>query len=339
MKSAWAAQGIALLFYFVYYITEIDHNQLEVSNHIAKDSLFVCYHALLFLFVNYVLLKHFFVKRRLLLFFILLFVTIVFFGAVEEGIVEKILYPTSRGVNDVTWQSIYYFFQDIFMPLAVFVSLKMVYDNFEKQQALDEIQKNSLSNELKFLKSQIQPHVLFNSLNNLYEYTLDKSDKAPDLVLRLSSVLRYVLYETQEDYVSLRKELSFIQEYIELHEIQLEGRGIVRFEIAENAQKSKLRIAPFLLIPFLENSFKHSIETQVEGIQIVLQIQLDETELKFQLENNFGAKNTSTSQLTTGGIGLENVKKRLELLYPEKHKLNYTKADAIFKVDLELNLD
>ena len=139
-----------------------------------------------------------------------------------------------------------------------FASIKIVSDNIANQKRIEQIEKDSLTNELKFLKSQIQPHILFNSLNNLYEYTLSKSDKAPDLVLQLSNVLRYVLYETTAEHIALSKELHFVKEYIALQEIQLEGRGQIDFNLEHQKPLDQLIISPFLMIPFIENCFKHS---------------------------------------------------------------------------------
>ena len=139
--------------------------------------------------------------------------------------------------------------------------------------------RDSLSNELKFLKSQIQPHILFNSLNSLYDYTLSKSDKAPELVLQLSSVLRYVLYDTTENLVPLTTELNFIEDYISLQKMQLEGRGTIEFSIKKNSTSETLKIAPFLLIPFIENSFKHSLSSKERAIIIKVQIDIQDLSL------------------------------------------------------------
>lgn len=225
MKKEWIVQLVALVIYYLDSIKEVSHEGVEFSATPGKDLLYILFHLTLLLAVNYILIPKLFNKKKYFLFFVSLVALIVIYGVLEEAVVERMLDPNSRGRNPVNWQSIYWFFGEIMVPLLAFMSIKFVFDNIERQKKLEEIEKNSLRNELKFLKSQIQPHILFNSLNNIYEYTLSKSDKAPELVLLLSNVLRYVLYETTTEKVPLSDELKFIEDYIELQKIQLEGRG------------------------------------------------------------------------------------------------------------------
>lgn len=338
IKKEWIYQLVVLLIFYMDSVLEIDNKKVIISDHLGINFCFLLFHATLFLTVNYVLIPKLFYTKKYLLFFASLLGLIIVFGVIEEGVVEQILTPNSRGRNEVTWQSIYWFFGEIIVPLLAFMSIKFGFDNFEKQQALERIEKNNLTNELKFLKSQIQPHILFNSLNNLYNFALVKSDKTPDLILKLSNVLRYILYETTTEKVALSKELDFVEDYIDLQKAQFEKRGIINYVLKKEAEDESLKIAPFILIPFIENSFKHSFGTKIKGIRIDIQINIYEKELQLLISNNFEKDNNKKDELIYSGIGLKNVKKRLNLLYPDQHHLNLTSFNENYHVRLNLKL-
>ena len=339
MKKEWLVQLIALLIYYLDYTLDMHGEKGIVIQSLGKTFVFIFFHAVLFFTLNYALIPRLFYKKRYLLFFVILILLISLFGVIEEGLLEKFLYPNSRGRNPVNLISIYYFFGEIFVPLLGFASIKILFDNIDNQQKIEQIEKDSLKNELKFLKSQIQPHILFNSLNNLYEYTLSKSDKAPEIVLQLSNVLRYVLYETSSELVPLSKELTFVQDYVALQIVQLEGRGEVTFNLEEKyPMDDQLSIAPFLLIPFIENGFKHSSSTKVGGIEVTIKVLIHSNKITLIVHNNFDEKNRPLDDLTTKGIGLKNVRKRLELLYFNRYELKIEGTDDFYKVRLDLNL-
>lgn len=337
MKKEWLALIVVLIIFYLNSIIYLSHNEVHISSMLLVDFIMSMYHALLFVFVSYYLIPKFFYTKQYFYFFLLLFASIILFAIVEEGVVEKIIAPNSRGLDPVSWKSIYYFLGEVTVPLLAFVTIKLLFDNLENEKRIEQIEKNQLTNELKFLKSQIQPHILFNSLNNLYDFTLSKSDRAPELVLGLSNVLRYVLYETVEEKVILTKEVDFLKDYIELQKMQLEGRGQINFQIKETTNPDGLKISPFLLIPFIENSFKHSLQTKEKEIVINLEIEIKEKELILMIENNFEKQNSS-NDLLAKGIGLENVKKRLELLYPNQYQLNIEDQNNWYKVNLKIDL-
>lgn len=339
MKKEWILQLVVLFIFYLESIIFLSHGEVHISDMLGVDFIILLYHALLFLFVNYVLIPKFFYKKKYVLFFLALFAAIIIWAVVEEGIIEQILAPTSRGIDPVSWKSVYFFIGDTIVPLLSFMTIKFVFDNLEHERKMEQIEKDKLGNELKFLKSQIQPHILFNSLNNLYDFTLSKSDKAPELVLGLSNVLRYVLYETTTEQVTLSKELAFVNDYIALQKMQLEGRGEINFEINEETSVEDLKIAPFLLIPFIENSFKHSLDSKEKEIIINTKIDIRDQQLFLLVENNFEASNSTSDDLLTKGIGLKNVEKRLSLLYPDKHQLEIEEKENWYKVQLNLNLE
>ncbi|GAB3490401.1 histidine kinase [Spirosoma knui] len=203
-----------------------------------------------------------------------------------------------------------------------------------KQEAFKQIEREKLQAELQLLKSQIHPHFLFNTLNNLYAFTLRKSDQSPAVVLKLSELLSYMLYDCNAPEVSLEKEITFMQNYIGLEQLRYGDRLDMSVTISGDYQ-DKL-IAPLLLVPFLENAFKHGTSEQLEQAWMHLDLSVQDDRLKFKLINS--REVTSHDDTYVGGIGLQNVKKRLELLYPNRYNLRIKAEDETFMVTLTLTL-
>ncbi|MEL7159342.1 MAG: histidine kinase, partial [Bacteroidota bacterium] len=273
--------------------------------------------------------------RRFIAFGAALLTLISLFAVGEETGLERLFFPDTRGKDAMSFNNLLYYFGEVGFPLLGFLSLKILTDADATRLRLQDLEKERLGNELKALRSQIQPHVLFNSLNNLYEYILRGEKAAPELVLRLSRVLRYVLYETREEVVSLAGEINFLTDYLSLQKMQLEGRGRVFYRIAPVGRSYE--IAPFLLIPFVENCFKHSLGSLATGIDISIRLTVTDGTLRLETRNNYAPRQTDSRYLTYSGIGLENVRKRLELLYPDRHRLTIEDDGDYFHVVLHLN--
>ncbi|PWN06320.1 hypothetical protein DDZ15_10895 [Rhodohalobacter mucosus] len=184
--------------------------------------------------------------------------------------------------------------------------------------------------ELALLRSQVNPHFFFNTLNNLYSLVVQKSDKAPDVILKLSDMMRYTIYEGDKESVRLEDEIGYLQQYIDLHKIRYNKKVDVRFNAPDAADTF---VAPLLFIVLLENAFKHGVETMREGAYIHITLENEGGNVRFEIRNNF---NEFTVE-ETSGIGLENLKKRLRLLYPGRHSLDIVKENNNFTVTLELN--
>jgi len=206
---------------------------------------------------------------------------------------------------------------------------------FKREKEASELKSENLNSELKFLRSQINPHFLFNALNNIYSLSVIKSEKTPDNILKLSDMLRYIIYDCNADRVPLDKEMSYIQNYVDLQ--KLKDDKITNIDINFEKAKGNTMIAPMIFIPFIENSFKHSKIEDVDQGFITIKIENDENKLKFLVENSLPAQQYAKDKV--GGVGLENVKRRLQLLYPGTHNLSIQTADGIFRVGLELDLD
>jgi two-component system, LytTR family, sensor kinase len=196
-----------------------------------------------------------------------------------------------------------------------------------------ELEKEKVKTELSYLKQQINPHFLFNSLNSIYSLSLSKSDVTTSSILKLSSILRYMLYESEDSLVSLKDEIRTIQDYFDLQKLRLTNKVSINLQINGNAEGYK--IAPFMLIPLIENAFKYGVDNVNESfINIVLSIK--DSKLKLKVTNNIVSNNIKQSK--NSGIGLKNIQRRLELLYPHDYTFETTKSQSVFTVLLELKL-
>jgi len=225
----------------------------------------------------------------------------------------------------------------IFIVVFLAASIKLLKHWYNIQTMNQILAKEKLEAELKFLRSQIHPHFLFNTLNNLYALTIKKSDKSPEVVLRLSEMLDYMLYECNEKMVSLNKEIKLIQNYIALEKLRYEKR--LKIELNIKGRISNRQIAPMLLFPFVENSFKHGVSKSADKSWIKINLEINRGGLLFNIKNGLppggGEKNISGSE----GIGLENVKKRLDLLYGRRYNLSINRTKNEYTVDLQIELD
>lgn len=207
---------------------------------------------------------------------------------------------------------------------------------FAKRKEADLIlsKTETLETELKLLKSQINPHFLFNALNNIYALSAIDANKTQKSISYLSNMLRYVLYECERPYVSLQKEVDYIEDYIRL--FVLKSSKDYPIYTAFSMADAHVEIAPMLLIPFVENAFKHSNIEKIDNTLIKIQIDSDSDQIVFKIENTLAENEVTKDEV--GGIGLENVKKRLAILYPNKHTLNISEENEIFKVELILKI-
>lgn len=261
----------------------------------------------------------------------MLFKELIF--SIEEFFLEKVYFPNSRGMS---FPGILFSLGQVLPIIFILSGFKFAWDALTKQRELDELKAIIKESELQFLKSQINPHFLFNNLNNLYSYAIENSPKTPAIILELSSVLRYMLYECREKYVPLSKEIEHLQNFTQLSELQIEERGVVKFTTPDI--HSNYQIAPLILIVFIENAFKHSQASQSSNILIDIDIQISEDgKLRFNCKNNFYPETHVHD--TTRGIGLENVKKRLQLIYPHAHQLEIRQTDTYYEVYLTMQLN
>ena len=216
---------------------------------------------------------------------------------------------------------------------------KIVTDWFYYLREKQVLETETMQSELRFLKSQINPHFLFNTLNNLYALTLKKSDLAPEIVIKLSEMMRYMLYDCNEKRVLLSKEVAYLQNYLDLEKLRQGNSVSITFTV--EGQISEQKIAPLLFIPFLENSFKHGLNSYItNGGFVNVLLQVDQQTVHFSIENSKPEKvPIADPNRRSGGIGLVNVHRRLNLMYPNQYELKIDNNPKTYVVDLMIELE
>lgn len=281
--------------------------------------------------ISFLLLPRFYQNKKLvelIIYSSLVVLSVIF---VEELFLERIFFPGNRGKKI----NIIFTVLQVFPKIMMLVGFKLGWDSLTIRKENEKLKDLATQNELQFLQSQINPHFLFNNLNNLYSYALEKSDKTPEIILQLSGLLRYMLYECKEEYVSLRKDTDQLSNFVSLNELQIEDRGTVTFTTSPNL--NEYSIAPLLMIVFVENAFKHSVSSLSQDIKINVDINVDkEGKLQFICENSY-SESTNIDSIANG-IGLVNVKKRLDLIYKDRYNLETRAKNGIYHVLLNIDL-
>ena len=243
---------------------------------------------------------------------------------------EKNLDPDKAYLFRCAWENVMFN-----CPTAggIALGIKLLKQWYLKQKETQQVAASKAKAELQLLKAQVHPHFLFNTLNNIYSFTLNSSPKASEMIDKLSGLLQYIIHECNQAEVPLRKEISMIKDYMSLEKIRYGDEIYMTIDIRGDC--SDKMIAPLLLIPFVENSFKHGASKMLSKPSVNLNIILENQTLHFMLSNS---KPEEYNLQRNGGIGLGNVQKRLQLLYPGKHELNMMAAPEHFTVLLEIEL-
>lgn len=321
-----------------YYLLEGRYN----SNLSVKRAILLLLVQMPMVYINIgLLIPKLFSKKKYLWFVIsqivLLIISVYFFEFILDHFRElffSLERKSRRPPGPPGTRSIFNYLLGLFLLLlSTIVEIAAISAKKEKEAAL--LKSENLHSELKFLRSQINPHFLFNTLNNLYSLAITKSDNTPEVIMQLSNMLRYNLYEANDkEKVAIEKEIAYIKNYIELFQLRDEGiRQQVHFEytIHQSAQ-----IAPMLLIPFVENAFKHSKVETGSDAEINIHLIVHDQKINFSIVNTLPKDTLQKDE--TGGIGIENVRKRIALIYPERSKLGISEANQRFRVELTIDL-
>ncbi|HBL77196.1 MAG: hypothetical protein A2W90_14810 [Bacteroidetes bacterium GWF2_42_66] len=228
----------------------------------------------------------------------------------------------------------YYGFWDITLYLIVFLLLTTLIKLARAWFVVKQLEQENTENQLKALRSQLNPHFLFNSLNNIYSLARKKDDAAPEVILKLSDILRYVIYDSDKDETDLKSEVEFIRKYVELQLLRLQNKD--RVKMVAEGEIGDQRIAPLLFIPFIENSFKHGL-TQTNEELIDINLVGRRESIYFRIKNNKG-KTDFREKTKYQGVGIANVKKRLELLYKDRYRLEINDSKSNYEIKLEIKL-
>ncbi|MFN4313623.1 MAG: sensor histidine kinase [Chitinophagaceae bacterium] len=214
-------------------------------------------------------------------------------------------------------------------------AIKLMKTLFLKEQRNSELQKQHIASQLRLLQAQVHPHFLFNTLNNIYAETQANAPKAAAMVSGLSALLRFILYESDKPVIELHREIRMIEDYVNLERIRYGNEPDIQFN--RPAETGNTVIAPLLLLPFVENAFKHGASQMLDQPWISIQIELDNNRLYMKVMNGKPPRPSRRSE--TSGIGIENVQKRLQFLYPGKHQLQIVAEEDVFIVNLKIELE
>jgi two-component system, LytTR family, sensor kinase len=230
----------------------------------------------------------------------------------------------------------YYGFLDISLYFVIYIFVTNLLRLARGWFHLQEIEKEKTVAELKALKSQINPHFLFNSLTSIYSLARKNSTQVPEKVIQLSDLMRHIIYDSDVEYILLPKEIEMIRNYIELQNLRTPENEKIELEVTGEVEGKK--VAPLIFLPFVENSFKHGLKSGAENPFVKIKIEVFENNLVFEIENSKG-KASEINDSKYKGIGIENVKKRLGLIYPNQHSLNISETENTFKVILQIKLN
>ncbi len=291
--------------------------------------------ALLVYITNYLLIPKLLYKKKYVLFACVYLSFIFLVGLLKIYVNEKLLSHFFQGVNIFSdfRERVYDNIIPLFLLTSTGAATKLVFDYVQSQRRLAAISQEKSETELKFLKSQINPHFLFNSLNSIY-FLIDKQNTAArKTLLQFSDLLRYQLYECNADSIPIEKEIAYLEDYIRLQQLRKDNHYEVSFQ---SNHIGGFNIAPLLLIPFVENAFKHISHYGDKKNFVCVKMEKTNGAFLFNVENS--KNNAERSTEPKGGIGLANVTRRLELLYPGKHQLKIEDNNGSFKVGLQIDI-
>jgi len=279
-------------------------------------------------YVHFYLHTQFFNKRKYLIYILLIIPLILLFGYLSELSVDKIIFESEYDRSGYT---------DVTIILVFTTGLRYFRRGINQQYRMQEMEANQLKAELNLLKSQVNPHFLFNTLNNLFSVAQKNNDnETADGLLKLSRLMRYMIYESNAELVSLEKEITYIKNYIELQKLRFDNQELLKVNLQITDNFKSTFICPMILIPFIENAFKHGLSTE-EHNKIDIALGIENKTLNLKVKNTISNLKNGTDKKNSG-IGLDNVKRRLNLVYPNRHDLTINSDNEFFYVDLKIEL-
>lgn len=323
-----------VVFFFFLIIMDSGDTSL-ITKMIHKLIRIIFYVLIVYSNLNYLFPKYL-KSNNVLVYVILLFLLVALATPIEVALHYLLFNNEGMTFSDVfTLKNNSRFFLGSFFIAFSSSIYKIINDWVEHQRERSELQKQNLRSELKFLKTQINPHFFFNTLNSLYALTLKKSDKAPEIVLKLSDMMRYMLYESNERTIALSKEIAYINNYLDLEKLRHGDNFAISFDLEGDANGHQ--IAPLLFIPFLENSFKHGLDHELKSGYVTIKLSITDNDLELIVKNSKPKRIKGHDGLKKiGGIGLTNVRRRLNILYPNKFTLETHDLDSEFLVKMNL---
>ena len=347
-KLNWKLRPVLLhIFFWICFLAlplllgpnSASNNPREIDRHFQWNMFFVVFGLFnipLFYFNTEFLLRKILKKRGVLIYIILLVISLLVMLWFHEELF-KWFFPEmangggQRGNGFRRGTSLRIIFQLLFI-VAIGISYRFLSDNMTDQEVKKEEENERLKSELSFLRSQISPHFMFNVLNSIVSLSRRKPEMVEPVVIKLSELMRYMIYETSDSKVSIDKEFSYLESYIELQRLRF-GNDI-KIDFKHNLSSSPSSIEPMLLIPFVENAFKHGVG-MVQNPSIDIELNDDKKSLFFSVRNQVSKQNSEIKD-ESSGIGLANVRRRLELLYPDQHELKIDEKKDSYLVELTI---
>lgn len=279
-------------------------------------------------------LPRYLLKKRYVAYFSAVIISAIGY-LIAQSLFDYYLYGYVIGPmrNSDLMEALSYNFFSTLWYIGLMLALKLSMDWYGQQLIIQKITVEKLHAEVNFLRAQVNPHFLFNALNNLYALTLKQSALAPDVVLKLSEMMEYMLYDSTDAKVLLEKEITYLNNYMELERLRFSAESAIVLKI--NGELNGHEIAPLLLLPLVENAFKHGLSKQTGNSWLNVDIVLKEKILTVIIENT---KPVSVARKSKGGIGLDNLRKRLDLLYPDRYQLELEDKKSVFRAKLVIEL-
>lgn len=322
-----------IFFLALFYAENIDSPNDNLLFAFSNELINIFFYALIIYFNLFYLIPNYFRWDKLPHYLGLLSVSVIIITPLKL-IVFYLKFHNYPVMQEALIAKQYSIFTLHFLVAGFSTIFKIVSDWAKHQREKHELETKTMESELNFLRSQINPHFLFNTLNNLYALTLKKSDKAPEIVIKLSEMMRYMLYECNEKEVPLIKEVNYLRNYLDLEKLRQSKEIDIKLKV--NGMVTNQRIAPLMFIPFIENSFKHGLKNQINDgfVHITLDVKRDNVHL--HVINSKAPALPVRSGKRSGGIGLVNVQKRLSLIYPKQHELSIKDNPNDYEVDLTI---
>ncbi|WP_143473710.1 sensor histidine kinase [Flavilitoribacter nigricans] len=332
-KNKWIRLGLHTAFWLIHLLLFTVLSNAPFGSAIQEQLLSLPFKMLPVYIVFYALFPRYLLRRSYLRFFIFSTLVVMVFAALQSRIMYLIHAETSEEAWSWMWVVSSIILNAYILALAL--ALKLLRFWHQREKYIQELSHARLEAELKFLKAQVHPHFLFNTLNNLYTLTLRKSDHAPEVVEKLSDLLRYMSYDANHRTVPLSNEIEYLRNYISLEKIRYGEKLEIAFTRSDLTDG--LQIAPLILIPFVENSFKHGVSGRLTACWITIHLSVQGEQLTFKVENSLPSSQEDVMGYKEG-IGLKNVKRRLDLIYPERHELRVTQSPESHLIVLKIDL-
>jgi len=346
IQQRWIAHGLFWLFFLLVFTLFASLNSGKLYDHLVNYLAMLPSQMLAAYTLNYFQVPKLLLKRRYLLFLLSFGLSIYLFSAFARYCVVHIAEPLIR--KDFSQESIveilsdggYLFivyFPGVYTVVFIMLIIKIFKERFEQKHQIEVLQKEKVHHELQFLKAQIHPHFLFNTLNNLYALTLAKSDVAPAVVMKLSDMLDYILYQCNEPTVTMQQEVDLIQSYIDLEKLRHGARLMVTFQ--SELDNPNTPIAPLILLSLVENAFKHGAHYRIQQPMIDIHLRVADNVLDMMVENTKVPQQFMEGIISANqGIGKVNLQRQLALNYYKHHHLTIEDTEEIYRVTLTINL-